>query len=111
MAKMLLLHMPTTTGGEKQVAFNADEILRMEEAEGGGEVSPTGQVANGTQIVQSDKGPTMVKESLKDILEALDEEVEEVKPKPEPKSQTGTGLHGQQPAPHGQAETRKGGAR
>jgi hypothetical protein len=73
-SKMILLHTPTPTGPERQVAVNVDEILRMEEVEGGT-----------TQIIQMDKGPTTVKENLDDILEALGEDVAEVKPKPEPK--------------------------
>lgn len=60
--KMLVLHIPTSTGSERQVAVNIDEILRMEEIEGGT-----------TQIIQMDKGPTTVKESLADILKALDD--------------------------------------
>lgn len=77
--KVLLLHMPTPAEADRQVALNSDEILRMEEVPGGG-----------TQIIQSDKGPTTVKENLPDILKALDEEIAEVpeeKPeKPEPKA-------------------------
>lgn len=69
--KILLLHTPTPTGSPKQVAVNADEILRMEEVEGGT-----------TQIIQQDKGPTTVMENLKDILKTLGEEVKEVKPEP-----------------------------
>jgi hypothetical protein len=76
MSKMILLHIPTPTGAERQVAVNADEILRMEEVEGGT-----------TQIIQTDKGPTTVKENLEDILEALGEDVAEVKPKPEAKAE------------------------
>lgn len=73
--KILLLHMPTPTGSPKQVAVNSDEILRMEEVEGGT-----------TQIIQQDKGPTTVEENLQDILKASGAEVKEVKPEPkEPK--------------------------
>lgn len=85
--KLMLLHTLTPTGSEKQLAVNADEILRMEEVEGGT-----------TQVIQMDKGPTTVKESLTDILKALGEEVCEVRPKAEPKSQP----------PIGQAHARGG---
>lgn len=94
--KILLLHTPTPTGSPKQVAVNADEILRMEEVEGGT-----------TQIIQQDKGPTTVEENLKDILKALGEEVKEVKP--EPKQQE-AGAHGEPPKP-GQPIAHKAGGR
>lgn len=91
--KILLLHVPSTmpTSTPKQVAVNADEILRMEEVEGGT-----------TQIIQQDKGPTTVEENLQDILKALGGEVKEVKSeKQQPGQQPGQQQHAgqQQEAP------------
>lgn len=105
--KILLLHMPTPTGSPKQVAVNSDEILRMEEVEGGT-----------TQIIQTDKGPTTVEENLQDILKAIGGEVKEVKPEAKQPA-AGAGAHqeaGQQESqalkpgqPIGQAHAKAGG--
>ena len=71
---MILLHVQTPTGPDKQLALNTKEILRLEEVEGGT-----------TQVIQSDRAPTTVKESLDDILNALDEDVVTVGAKAEAK--------------------------
>lgn len=102
--KMLLMHTPSPMGPAKQIAVNSDEILRMEEVEGGM-----------TQIIQQDKGPTTVEESLEDILKTMGEvkEVKSSKPKPghEPPEAHG-GQMGPQPGqPIGQAHQKAGGTR
>ena len=66
---MLLLHVETAQGPDRKLAVNAKDILRMEEVEG----------STTTRIIQSDKGPITVRESLDDILNALDEDVIAVK--------------------------------
>lgn len=98
---VLLLHAPTITAGiTKQLAVNADEILRMEELEGGS-----------TQIVQEDKGPTTVVDSLSDILKTLGSlgaTVKEVAPPPAPEpppEEVAMPKHG---TPIGHAHTRAG---
>lgn len=105
--KILLLHVPSTmpTATPKQVAVNVDEILRMEEVEGGT-----------TQIIQQDKGPTTVEENLQDILKAMGGEVKEVKSeKQQPGQQQPQAGQQQQPGhqagqqPIGQAHAKAGG--
>ena len=60
-----------------ELAVNVDEILRMEEIPGGN-----------TQIIQTDKGPTTVTESLGDILKVLDADVVKVEPPAPPEAST-----------------------
>jgi hypothetical protein len=53
----------TTPQPEKLIAINEDEVLRMAESD------------TGTEITQSDKGPTLVKETLEEVMKAMGQQM------------------------------------